>query len=76
MSEEEIRLLIEIKCDMERSISQVIRTAFQKMEELIETKNKQNAKHYHFKTRKEMEVAMLNDFNPYSTFSFGKEPTK
>jgi hypothetical protein len=54
---------------MERSISQVVRTAFQKMDELIQSKYKENSDHHHFKTEDEMKGAMMKSFNPYDTFS-------
>jgi len=76
MSDEEIYQLIEMKVEMSLSITQAVREAFQKMEDLIQNKWKENSKHYHFKTRKEMEHAMMRDYNPYSTFSYGKEQTK
>lgn len=76
MINEEINQLIKVKVEMQLDIINFVRQSFQKLDDLIQNKYKENPKHQHFKTRKEMRAAMLRDWNPYSTFSYGKKKPK
>ena len=66
MINEEINQLIKVKVEMQLDIINFVRQSFQKLDDLIQNKYKENPKHQHFKTRKEMRAAMLRDWNPYS----------
>jgi hypothetical protein len=46
------------------------------MDEFIQDGLEKNAIHKHFRTKKEMQKAMMGDNNPYNTFSFRKRPPK
>ena len=74
MTDDEIERLIQLNYKRYESVTSALRDSFAKMDAFIKEKQEENAQHYHFKTRKEMKNAMLRNFNPYSTFSFGKEP--
>lgn len=76
MTDDEIKCLIDLNRKRYESAKRALYESFLEMDEFIKQEQLKNAKHYHFKTRKEMKSAMLRDFNPYSTFSFGKKPPK
>lgn len=76
MTDDEIERLIQLNYKRYESVTTALRDSFGKMDAFIKEKQQENAQHYHFKMRKEMKNAMMRNLNPYSTFSYGKEPPK
>ena len=73
MTDEEIFLLIELNASRYATEKETLYQEFIKMDVFIKEHLKKNAVHKHFKTKKEMVKCMRSDFNPYSTFSFGRK---
>jgi hypothetical protein len=72
MTDKEIFEFRQMNCDRYNAVKHANYTAYLQTDEYLMELLKKNAFHKHFKTKKEMDIAMKTDFNPFNTFSFGK----
>ncbi len=72
MTDEEISILRFMNANRHEEAKENNYQQYIKLDDFLIEQYKKNTKHHHFKTKKSMKAAMLNDFNPYNTFSWGK----
>lgn len=73
MTDEEILKLRSENAQFFEKAKQILYDAYLARDEELKSELKKNAKHHHFKNKKDMQEAMSRNCNIYSTFSFGKK---